>query len=87
MERMLTLSRKLDFGELRRTVPLVSASRWLVRESDVDFILGPEVVENSTSRRLSISGWGQRQPHCLLLFTDMLVIARRQRLITRTMLS
>ena len=63
MERMLTLSRKLDFSEVRRTVPLMSASRWLVRESDVDFVLGPEVVDSSTSRRLSFSGWGQRQPH------------------------
>ena len=83
MERMLTLCRKLDFSEVRRTVPLVSASRWLVRESDVDFILGPEVADSSTSRSISV---GQRQPHCLLLFTDMLIIARRQRLITRTML-
>ena len=80
MEKMLTLSRKLDFSELRRTVPLISASRWLVRESDVEFILGPEIAD-STPGRLSVSGgWAQRlQTHCLLLFTDMLVVTRKLR--------
>ena len=78
MERMLTLSRKLDFSEVRRTVPLISASRWLVRESDVEFILGPELADSTPG---SVSGgWGQRLPtHCLLLFTDILVVTRKLR--------
>lgn len=66
MEKMLTLSRLLDFTEVRRTVPLISASRWLVRDADVD------CIRNN-------SGWVQRQSHRLLLFTDMLLITRRQR--------
>ena len=77
MEKMLALSRQLDFSEVRRTVPLISASRWLVRDADVDCIMGPENVRSSS--RLSLSSWVQKQSHCLLLFTDMLVIAKRQR--------
>ena len=78
MEKMLTLSRQLDFSEVRRTVPLISASRWLVRDADVDCILEPETVDKN-SRRPSLSGWVQRQSHRLLLFTDLLVITKRQR--------
>ena len=35
MEEMLILSRQLDFREVKSYVPLISASRWLVRRGEV----------------------------------------------------
>ncbi len=35
MEEMLILNNQLDFREVGRAVPLISASRWLVRRGEV----------------------------------------------------
>ena len=74
MEEMLILSHQLDFKEVR-ALPLISASRWLVKRGEVTRIWWKDNVEAKLTfgRRLN------RQPLWMFLFTDMLVIAKKKR--------
>jgi hypothetical protein len=81
MEELLILSQQLDFKEVRRAVPLISASRWLVKRGEkVTRIWWKEGgVEGGVSAKLTFGRRVNRQIMCLFLFTDMLVITKRKR--------
>ncbi|CAG0902316.1 unnamed protein product [Darwinula stevensoni] len=72
MEEMLLLSRQLDFGGCK-AVPLISASRWLVKKGELTRLLWKET---DTYRR------SHRRPHKqtlhLFLFTDLLVVTKKK---------
>ncbi|CAH1396629.1 unnamed protein product [Nezara viridula] len=73
MEEMALLSRSLQFPPEVRPLPLLSASRWLVRSGDVSQIS----LESRTtfSRRLTAPRTVKLR---LFLFTDYLVITKRK---------
>ncbi len=84
MEEMLILSNRLDFREVSRAVPLISASRWLVRRGEVTRVWWKEGASGNAAetaaakltfgRRAAVN----RQQLHLFLFTDLLVVARRK---------
>ena len=82
MEELLILSQQLDFKEVRRAVPLISASRWLVKRLEkVTRISWKEGAADGsvTVAKLTFGRRVNRQSLCLFLFTDMLVITKRKR--------
>ena len=85
MEELLILSQQFDFKEVRRAVPLISASRWLVKRLEkVTRISWREgALEGGhgsvTVAKLTFGRRVNRQSLCLFLFTDMLVITKRKR--------
>ena len=81
MEELLILSQQLDFKEVRRAVPLISASRWLVKRGEkVTRIWWKEGGGDGTVSKLTFGRKVNKQSLCLFLFTDMLVITKRKRL-------
>ena len=94
MEEMLILSRQLDFREVDRKVPLISASRWLVRRGEVtriwwkgagnDIGLGSHSSSHSThtfsTEKLTFGRKViSRTNYVFFLFTDLLEITKRKR--------
>ena len=82
MEELLILSQQLDFKEVRRAVPLISASRWLVKRVEkVTRISWKDGAADGsvTVAKLTFGRRVNRQSLCLFLFTDMLVITKRKR--------
>ena len=75
MEEMLILSNQLDFREVGRAVPLISASRWLVRRGEVTRIWW----KDNADAKLTFGRRVNRQNLALFLFTDLLVVARKKR--------
>ena len=85
MEELLILSQQLDFKEVRRAVPLISASRWLVKRLEkVTRISWKEGAADGsvTVAKLTFGRRVNRQSLCLFLFTDMLVITKRKRFVS-----
>ena len=74
MEELLILSQQLDFRDVR-AVPLISASRWLVKRGEPTRLWWRE---NSEAKLTFGRSKVNRQPLCLFLFTDMLVITRKK---------
>ena len=73
MEEMLILSRQLDFREVK-AIPLISASRWLVKKGDLTRLTWRENDGKLT--------FGKRISKCTLhffLFTDLLVVTKKKR--------
>ena len=95
MEEMLILSRQLDFREVKSYVPLISASRWLVRKGEVtriwwkgagnDLGLGHSHSSSHSSHTFSTEKltFGRkaisRTNYVFFLFTDLLAITKRKR--------
>ncbi len=80
MEELLILSQQLDFKEVRRAVPLISASRWLVKRGEkVTRIWWKESDGGGTVSKLTFGRKINRQSLCLFLFTDLLVVTKRKR--------
>lgn len=73
MEELLLLSHQLDFKDVR-AVPLISASRWLVKRGEVTRIWWRDNAE----ARLTFGRKVNRQTLTLFLFTDLLVIAKKK---------
>eukprot|EP00095_Tigriopus_kingsejongensis_P010586 maker-scaffold449_size167299-snap-gene-0.16 protein:Tk10586 transcript:maker-scaffold449_size167299-snap-gene-0.16-mRNA-1 annotation:"hypothetical protein DAPPUDRAFT_43086" len=73
MEELLILSHQLDFREVR-AVPLISASRWLVKRGEVTRIWWRDNAE----ARLTFGRKVNRQNLSMFLFTDLLVIAKKK---------
>ena len=71
---MLILSQQLDFREVK-AVPLISASRWLVKRGDAVRIWWKDNAE----AKLTFGRRINRQNHCFFLFTDLLVIGKKKR--------
>ncbi|XP_069177972.1 serine-rich adhesin for platelets isoform X2 [Procambarus clarkii] len=72
MEEMLILSRQLDFREVK-AIPLISASRWLVKKGELTRLTWRE-----TDAKLT---FGKRISKCTLyffLFTDLLVVTKKK---------
>ncbi|XP_045117312.1 rho guanine nucleotide exchange factor 16-like isoform X2 [Portunus trituberculatus] len=72
MEEMLILSRQLDFREVK-AIPLISASRWLVKKGDLTRLTWRENDGKLT--------FGKRISKCTLhffLFTDLLVVTKKK---------
>ena len=96
MEEMLILSRQLDFREVKSYVPLISASRWLVKRGEVTRIwwkgagndLNGLGSSSHTSHHHTFSTekltFGRkainRTNYVFFLFTDLLAITKRKRL-------
>ena len=76
MEEMLILSRQLDFRELK-AVPLISASRWLVKRTYVTRLWWKENSDNVS--KLTFGRRVNKQNLVLFLFTDLLAITKRKR--------
>ena len=74
MEEMLILSQQLDFREVK-AVPLISASRWLVKRGDAVRIWWKDNAE----AKLTFGRRINRQNHFFFLFTDLLVIGKKKR--------
>lgn len=73
MEEMLILSRQLDFREVK-VIPLLSASRWLVKKGELTRLTWRENDVKLT--------FGKRISKCTLyffLFTDLLVVTKKKR--------
>merc|ERR1712117_794312 len=72
MEELLILSQQLDFRDVR-AIPLISASRWLVRRGDCTRLTWKDSGEILTfGRRV------HKQSLTLFLLTDMLVVAKKK---------
>jgi len=72
MEEMLILSQQLDFRDVK-AIPLISASRWLVKRGDCTRISWKESAEKLTfGRRV------HKHNLALFLFTDLLVVTKRK---------
>ncbi|XP_071514753.1 uncharacterized protein Exn isoform X2 [Panulirus ornatus] len=72
MEEMLILSRQLDFREVK-AIPLISASRWLVKKGELIRLTWRENDAKLT--------FGKRISKCTLyffLFTDLLVVTKKK---------
>lgn len=72
MEEMLILSRQLDFREVK-VIPLLSASRWLVKKGELTRLTWRENDGKLT--------FGKRISKCTLyffLFTDLLVVTKKK---------
>ena len=72
MEEMLLLSRVLDFGP-GKSVPFISASRWLVKKGELVRLVWKESDTYKRTRR------AHKQIIHLFLFTDLLVITKKKR--------
>ena len=74
MEELLILSQQLDFREVR-ALPLISASRWLVKKGEAIRFGWKETSEAKlTFGRSRVS----KQTLFFFLFTDLLVITKRK---------
>jgi neuronal guanine nucleotide exchange factor len=77
LEELLVLSRQLDFGAGVKALPLMSASRWLVKRGQLTRLLWKE---SDTMKRAG--GLGKSRPHKqplhLFLFTDVLIITKKK---------
>ncbi|CAG0923569.1 unnamed protein product [Notodromas monacha] len=77
LEELLVLSRQLDFGTGVKALPLMSASRWLVKRGQLTRLLWKE---SDTMKRAG--GLGRNRPHKqplhLFLFTDVLIITKKK---------
>jgi len=72
MEELLILSQQLDFRDVK-AIPLISASRWLVKRGDCTRISWKESAEKLTfGRRV------HKHNLALFLFTDLLVVTKRK---------
>lgn len=78
MEEMLILSQQLDFREVK-ALPLISASRWLVKKGEATRIWWKEASE----AKLTFGRRVNRQSLFLFLFTDLLVVTKRKRQVFR----
>ena len=95
MEEMLILSRQLDFREVKSYVPLISASRWLVRRGEVTRVwwkgagndlngIGHSSSHSShhtfSTEKLTFGRKAiNRTNYVFFLFTDLLAITKRKR--------
>ncbi len=86
MEEMLILSNQLDFRDVSKAVPLISASRWLVKRGEVTRVWwkdGAAAADGGASTTASKLTFGRsrvnRQQLHLFLFTDLLVVAKQQK--------
>lgn len=73
MEELLILSQQLDFRDVR-AIPLISASRWLVKRGDCQRLSWKE----SGGEKLTFGRRVQKQNLTLFLFTDLLVVTKRK---------
>ncbi|KAA0202572.1 hypothetical protein HAZT_HAZT000590 [Hyalella azteca] len=72
MEEMLIISRQLDFREVR-AVPLISASRWLVKKGELTRLTLRDLDAKLTfGKRIS------KHTLYFFLFTDLLVVTKRK---------
>ncbi|KAF2366737.1 Dbl (DH) domain [Trinorchestia longiramus] len=72
MEEMLIISRQLDFREVR-AVPLISASRWLVKKGELTRLTWRDIDTKLTfGKRIS------KHSLYFFLFTDLLVVTKRK---------
>ena len=74
MEELLILSQQLDFRDVK-AVPLISASRWLVRRGEATRISWRE----SADAKLTFGRRVNKQHLALFLFTDLLLITKKKR--------
>jgi len=74
MEELLLLSQQLDFRELK-AVPIISASRWLVKKGDATKIC---LKEGGESAKLTFGRRVQKAQLTLVLLTDLLLITKRK---------
>lgn len=73
MEEMLIISRQLDFREVR-AVPLISASRWLVKKGELTRLTWRDLDAKLTfGKRIS------KHSLYFFLFTDLLVVSKKKR--------
>ena len=95
MEEMLILSRQLDFREVKSYVPLISASRWLVKRGEVTRVwwkgagndlngLGSSSHSSHhhtfSTEKLTFGRKAiSRTNYVFFLFTDLLAITKRKR--------
>ena len=78
MEEMLILSQQLVFKDLK-AVPLISASRWLVKRTDVTRMWWKE----NSEAKLTFGRRVNKQNLVMFLFTDLLAITKRKRWATQ----
>ncbi|XP_023328758.1 rho guanine nucleotide exchange factor 16 isoform X2 [Eurytemora carolleeae] len=74
MEELLLLSQQLDFRDLK-AVPIISASRWLVKKGNVTKIClreGGETAKLTFGRRI------QKYQLTLILLTDLLLVLKKK---------
>ncbi|XP_042879261.1 uncharacterized protein LOC122257816 isoform X3 [Penaeus japonicus] len=72
MEEMLIISRQLDFREVK-AIPLISASRWLVKKGEMTRLTWRENdVKLTFGRRIS------KHTLYFFLFTDLLVVTKKK---------
>ena len=72
MEEMLILSQQLDFRDVR-AIPLISASRWLVRRGDCT-----RLTWKDNGDKLTFGRRVHKQSLALFLLTDMLVVTKKK---------
>ncbi|XP_066953705.1 uncharacterized protein Exn isoform X3 [Macrobrachium rosenbergii] len=71
MEEMLILSRQLDFREVK-AIPLISASRWLVKKGELTRLTWKENDKLTFGKRIS------KHTLYFFLFTDLLVVTKKK---------
>lgn len=71
MEEMLILSRQLDFREVK-AIPLISASRWLVKKGELTRLTWKDNDKLTFGRRIS------KHTLFFFLFTDLLVVTKKK---------
>ncbi|KAK7068257.1 Rho guanine nucleotide exchange factor 26 [Halocaridina rubra] len=71
MEEMLILSRQLDFREVK-AIPLISASRWLVKKGELTRLTWKDNDKLTFGRRIS------KHTLYFFLFTDLLVVTKKK---------
>jgi len=73
MEELLILSQQLDFRDVK-AIPLISASRWLVKRGECQRLSWKE----TGGEKLTFGRRVHKQNLALFLFTDLLVVAKRK---------
>ncbi|XP_023209637.1 uncharacterized protein LOC111612626 [Centruroides sculpturatus] len=73
VEEMVTINRSLDFKDCKG-LPLVSASRWLVKRGELTRFY----CDSSSKRTISFSTRWSKVPVYLFLFTDYLLITKKK---------
>lgn len=74
MEEMLVISRQLDFKDCK-SIPLISASRWLVKKGELTKIA---FDMSNTKRTFGRGSKISKSPIYFFLFTDLLVVAKKK---------
>jgi len=74
MEELLLLSQQLDFRDLK-AVPIISASRWLVKRGDAVKVC---LKDGGESAKLTFGRRVQKTGLVLVLLTDLLIIGKRK---------